>query len=296
MKGRYLIVFLLLGGVVYGLTTVVSSMLAEENPMSASSVSVDWSSVPDVGTSSRVGGSSVSVPMSSRSANRLFHHPAVYAVPQGSAHSGSVSGYAAGGYPAAGGASQGVYLTTSSSLQSYGGGAESGVYTSAGSHSAMSSASSLSGSSMSTPSMSISLSPAVSAFRSVSPSVATAYASADQTLSSRKGAQRRKSNGTTTIDGAWTNWLENEWAGGKDDLTLDELRALYEKMRAEDAQFADTYTWEDFLEWFGYRQQDETFKWHLPIGDGVPFMLIVCAFVCLYKYLTNRKLTKEISK
>ncbi len=315
MKGRYLIVFLLLGGVVYGLTTVVSSMLAEENPMSASSVSVDWSSVPDVGTSSRVGGSSVSVPMSSRSANRLFHHPVAYAVsaPQGSAHSGSVSGYAAGGYPAAGGASQGVYLTTSSSLQSYGGGAESGVYTSAGSHSAMSSASSSASSvmsssgSMGTMGSGVSLAPS-SSF--ASPSYAYAYtstmsyASSVQQSAPRRNGQRR-TPGTIAGNDEWERWFD--WYVGQDDatggwtfsddtyyFTEEQLRAAYEYWKANQSGMMPTVkTFEDWLAWITGESNNTRYQLS-PIGDGIIVLLLlsmVYMIAILYKqYKMNRKI------
>ncbi len=102
----------------------------------------------------------------------------------------------------------------------------------------------------------------------------------------------RKKN-SVTIDDAWMNWLENEWAEGRDNLTLEELRTLYEKMRANDAQFADTYTWEDFLEWFGYRSQDESFRWRLPLGDGVPVLLFLCALCALYINVQSRNRVKR---
>lgn len=46
MNSRYLIVLLLLGGIVYGLTTAVGGMQAEDEPMSVCSAQVEWSSVP----------------------------------------------------------------------------------------------------------------------------------------------------------------------------------------------------------------------------------------------------------
>ena len=102
----------------------------------------------------------------------------------------------------------------------------------------------------------------------------------------------RKKNGVT-IDDAWTHWLENEWKDGRNNLTLGELRALYDKMRAEDKHFADTYTWEDFLEWFGYRSQDESFRWRLPLGDGVPVLLFLCALCALYINVQSRNRVKR---
>lgn len=299
MNSRYLIVLLLLGGIVYGLTTAVGGMLAEDEPMSVCSAQVEWSSVPNVGVSAPAE-RSFSVPASSRHGSSLFHHPAVYSavsVPQGCSGSGLTTGVPSSGTYAVSSAyspSQGLYLTSSAVLQSYGGGAESGMYASSGSHSAVSSVSpSSAGVSLGATSISpVAYSPSYS---SVFSSAALVYASADQTLSARKGAQRR-TNGTPTIDDAWTHWLENEWACGCNDLTLDKLRALYDKMREQDKNFADTYTWEDFLEWFGYRQNDETFKWRLPVGDGVPFLLLLCACTCVYIYVRNRKYKEEISK
>ena len=288
--------FLLLGGVVYGLTTAVGNMLAEEDPMPAYSSSVVWSSVPDVGSSARGGGSSVSVPVSSRTSS-LFRHPAVYSVPapQGYA-SANRPAYAAassaaplvsGGYPASSAypVSGGLYLTSSATLQSYGGGTESAAYTSAGSHSAMSSASSLSGTSMSAPSMGVSLSPAVSPFWSASPSVATAYASADQSLSSRKGALRRK-NGVS-IEDTYYQWLQsNAWdyAAGSNTLSESQIRALWETLCANNEDFALTYTYEEFYNWFLSKQSDESFKWKLPVGEGIPCLLLLCVGYVIVRY------------
>lgn len=299
MNSRYLIVLLLLGGIVYGLTTAVGGMLAEDEPMSVCSARVEWSSVPNVGVSAPAE-RSFSVPASSCRGSSLFHHPAVYSgvsVPQGCSGSGLTMGVPSSGTYAVSSAyspSQGLYLTSSAVLQSYGGGAESGMYVSSGSHSAVSSVSP-SSAGVSLGAMSVSPVAYSPSYSSAFSSAAPVYASADQTLSARKGAQRR-TNGTPTIDDAWTHWLENEWAGGRNDLTLGKLRALYDKMRAEDKNFADTYTWEDFLEWFGYRQNDETFKWRLPVGDGVPFLLLLCACTYVYIYIRNRKYKEEISK
>lgn len=299
MNSRYLIVLLLLGGIVYGLTTAVGGMLAEDEPMSVCSAQVEWSSVPNVGVSAPAE-RSFSVPASSRHGSSLFHHHAVYSgvsVPQGYSGSGLTTGVPSSGTYAVSSAyspSQGLYLTSSAVLQSYGGGAESGMCASSGSHSAVSSVSP-SSTGVSLGAMSVSPVAYSPSYSSAFSSAAPVYASADQTLSARKGAQRR-TNGTPTIDDAWTHWLENEWAGGRNDLTLGELRALYDKMREQDKNFADTYTWEDFLEWFGYRQNDETFKWRLPVGDGVPFLLLLCACTCVYIYVRNRKYKEEISK
>lgn len=295
MNGRYLIVFLLLGGVLYGLTTAVGNMLAEEDPMSVYSAYVDYPSVPVVGASSRGGSPVVPVPVSSRTAS-LFRHPAVYSVfvPQGCASADrpayaavssalplvSESYSASSAYPVSGG----LYLTSSATLHSYGGGTESVAYISSGTHSAIPSASSLSGTSM-TPPVSVPLSPALSPSWSASPSVATAYASADQTLSARKGAQRR-TNGIT-IEDTYYQWLQsNSWAfgAGADNLSESQVRALWDALCANNDDFALTYTYEEFYNWFLSKQSDETFKWKLPIGEGVPYLLLLCVGYVIVRY------------
>lgn len=289
MKSRYLIVLLLLGGIVYGLTTAVGGMLAEDEPMSVCSAQVEWSSVPNVGVSAPAE-RSFSVPASSRRSSSLFHHPAVYSgvsVPQGYSGSGLTMGVPSSGTYAVSSAyspSQGLYLTSSAVLQSYGGGAESGMYASSGSHSA---ASSVSPSSAGVSLDAMSVSPVASSpsYSSVFSSAAPVYASADQTLSARKGAQRRK-NGVT-IEDTYYQWLQsNSWAfgAGADNLSESQVRALWDALCANNEDFALTYTYEEFYNWFLSKQSDETFKWKLPVGEGVPYLLLLCVGYVIVRY------------
>lgn len=289
MNSRYLIVLLLLGGIVYGLTTAVGGMLAEDEPMSVCSAQVEWSSVPNVGVSAPAE-RSFSVPASSRHGSLLFHHPAMYSgvsVPQGCSGSGLTTGVPSSGTYAVSSAyspSQGLYLTSSAVLQSYGGGAESGMYASSGSHSAASSVSS-SSADVSLGAMSVSPVAYSPSYSSASSSAAPVYASADQTLSARKGAQRRK-NGVT-IEDTYYQWLQsNSWAfgAGADNLSESQVRALWDALCANNEDFALTYTYEEFYNWFLSKQSDETFKWKLPVGEGVPYLLLLCVGYVIVRY------------
>lgn len=289
MNSRYLIVLLLLGGIVYGLTTVLGGMLAEDEPMSVCSAQVEWSSVPNVGVSAPAE-RSFSVPASSRHGSLLFHHPAVYSgvsVPQGCSGSGLTTGVPSSGTYAVSSAyspSQGLYLTSSAVLQSYGGGAESGMYASSGSHSAVSSVSP-SSTGVSLGAMSVSPVAYSPSYSSAFSSAAPVYASADQTLSARKGAQRRK-NGVT-IEDTYYQWLQsNSWAfgAGADNLSESQVRALWDALCANNEDFALTYTYEEFYNWFLSKQSDETFKWKLPVGEGVPCLLLLCVGYVIVRY------------
>lgn len=289
MNSRYLIVLLLLGGMVYGLTTAVGGMQAEDEPMSVCPAQVEWSSVPNVGVSAPAE-RSFSVPASSRHGSSLFHHPAVYSgvsVPQGCSGSGLTTGVPSSGTYAVSSAyspSQGLYLTSSAVLQSYGGGAESGMYASSGSHSAVSSVSP-SSTGVSLGAMSVSPVAYSPSYSSAFSSAAPVYASADQTLSARKGAQRRK-NGVT-IEDTYYQWLQsNSWAfgAGADNLSESQVRALWDALCANNEDFALTYTYEEFYNWFLSKQSDETFKWKLPVGEGVPCLLLLCVGYVIVRY------------
>lgn len=180
--------------------------------------------------------------------------------------------------------SQGLYLTSSAVLQSYGGGAESGMYASSGSHSAVSSVSP-SSAGVSLGAMSVSPVAYSPSYSSAFSSVALVYASADQTLSARKGAQRRK-NGVT-IEDTYYQWLQsNSWAfgAGADNLSESQVRALWDALCANNEDFALTYTYEEFYNWFLSKQSDETFKWKLPVGEGVPCLLLLCVGYVIVKY------------
>ncbi len=280
--------------------------------MSAYSASVEWSQAPAVGMYSRGGGSSVQVPVLSRTGS-LFRHPTVYSVsvPQGCA-SVDRPAYAAASsaYPVSGG----LYLTSSATLQSYGGGTESAAYTSSGSHSVAPSASSLSGSSiMSTPAMSISLSPAVSPFYSFAAqssyafavsSAAMPYTSVQQQSAPRRNGTRR-TVGTIGGNDEWVNWFD--WYVNQEDatggwtlsegtyyFTKEQLRAAYEYWKSTQSSTMPTiHTFEDWLAWITGDSNNSRYQL-VPIGDGMCMLLmlaVVYAVAVLYKqYRMNRKI------
>lgn len=302
MNSRYLIVLLLLGGIVYGLTTAVGGMLAEDEPMSVCSAQVEWSSVPNVGVSAPAE-RSFSVPASSRHGSSLFHHPAVYSgvsVPQGCSGSGLTTGVPSSGTYAVSSAyspSQGLYLTSSAVLQSYGGGAESGMYASSGSHSAVSSVSP-SSAGVSLGAMSVSPVAYSPSYSSVSPSYALAaapsampYTSAQQSAPHRNGPRRAPG----TIGGTLDNWIQGldpngDYLHGIEDgiwyFYEDKLRELYENAIANGDLPVGT-TWEQFLTWFG--KQDKYQFYNAPLPNGVGVLCVLALLYVVAVFVRNRK-------
>ena len=119
----------------------------------------------------------------------------------------------------------------------------------------------------------------------------SSFLSADEYLANSNGNSASSRYRAPSIGGgttaAWLNWLSQQWKDGKTDITLAELRALYDLMRAQDGDFANTYTWEDFYNWFLSQQGSEGFKWALPVGDGTWVMLILITLYLLYKTLIS---------
>lgn len=311
MNGRYLIVFLLLGGVLYGLTTAVGNMLAEEDPMSVYSAQVEYPSVPVVGASSRGGSPVVPVPVSSRTAS-LFRHPAVYSVsvPQGCASADrpayaavssatplvSESYSASSAYPV----SIGLYLTSSATLHSYGGGTESAEYISSGSHSAIPSASpssagvSLGAMSVSPIASSPSYSSVYSSYALAAAPSAMPYTSALQSAPHRNGPRRAPG----TIGGTLDNWIQglehsgSYWHGEENGIWYfyeNELRALYESAIANGDLPVGT-TWDQFLKWFANQSSKYQF-YTAPLPDGIG---VLCLFALLYMGIQLLKYHKRI--
>lgn len=308
MNSRYLIVLLLLGGIVYGLTTAVAVCWQRMNLCRYVSAQVEWSSVPNVGVSAPAE-RSFSVPASSRRGSSLFHHPAVYSgvsVPQGYSGSGLTTGVPSSGTYAVSSAyspSQGLYLTSSAVLQSYGGGAESGMYASSGSHSA---ASSVSPSSAGVSLGAMSVSPVASSpsYSSVSSSYALAaapsampYTSAQQSAPHRNGSRRAPG----TIGGTLDNWIQGlvnqptpgSYLHGKENgiwyFYEDELRALYESAIANGDLPVGT-TWDQFLKWFANQSSKYQF-YTAPLPDGIG---VLCLFALLYMGIQLLKYHKRI--
>lgn len=286
-------------------------MLAEEDPMSVYSAQVEYPSVPAVGASSREGSPVVPVSVSSRTVS-LFRHPAVYSVsvPQGCA-SADRPAYAAvssalplvsenysasSAYPVSGG----LYLTSSATLHSYGGGTESVAYISSGSHSA---ASSVSPSSTGVSLGAMSVSPIASSpsYSSVSSSYALAaapsampYTSAQQSAPHRNGPRRAPG----TIGGTLDNWIQglehsgSYWHGEENGIWYfyeNELRALYESAIANGDLPVGT-TWDQFLKWFANQSSKYQF-YTAPLPDGIG---VLCLFALLYMGIQLLKYHKRI--
>lgn len=310
MNGRYLIV-LLLGGVLYGLTTAVGNMLAEEDPMSVYSAQVDYPCVPVVGASSRGGSPVVPVPVSSRTAS-LFRHPAVYSVsvPQGCASAdrpayaavSSATPLASGSYSASSAypVSGGLYLTSSATFHSYGGGTESAAYISSGSHSAASSVSpsstgvSLGAMSVSPIASSPSYSSVYSSYALAAAPSAMPYTSAQQSAPHRNGPRRAPG----TIGGTLDNWIQglehsgSYWHGEENGIWYfyeNELRALYESAIANGDLPVGT-TWDQFLKWFANQSSKYQF-YTAPLPDGIG---VLCLFALLYMGIQLLKYHKRI--
>lgn len=311
MNSRYLIVLLLLGGIVYGLTTAVGGMLAEDEPMSVCSAQVEWSSVPNVGVSAPAE-RSFSVPASSRHGSSLFHHPAMYSgvsVPQGCSGSGLTTGVPSSGTYAVSSAyspSQGLYLASSAVLQSYGGGAESGMYASSGSHSAVSSVSP-SSADVSLGAMSVSPVAYSPSYSSVSPSYALAAAPSPSAMPYTSAPHRngpRRAPGTIGGNDEWVNWFDwyvnqedatGGWtvSGGTYYFTEEQLRAAYEYWKNTQSSTMPTiHSFEDWLAWITGDSNNSRYQL-APIGDGMYMLLwlaVVYAVAVLYKqYRMSKK-------
>ena len=95
---------------------------------------------------------------------------------------------------------------------------------------------------------------------------------------------RRNVPGIGDTGTAWWNWLNARYPEGKDDLTLAELEQLYRDMTG-DNDFSDTYTWQQFLDWFYSKQGTDGFLWKLPLSDALPFVLLLAALwaICIYR-------------
>lgn len=116
------------------------------------------------------------------------------------------------------------------------------------------------------------------------------YLSADAYLAYNSGIPNRLRVGTIGgSDGLFLNWLESKlwgYGSGNMQLTIEDLRKLYEKACEQDAQFAETHSFEDFLNWFIETQDTrEGFKWHLPVGNSLIPLLILALLYVGYKCL-----------
>lgn len=115
------------------------------------------------------------------------------------------------------------------------------------------------------------------------------YLSADAYLAYNSGIPNRAKAPTIGGEGTYLQWLESKlwgYAGGNMQLTIQELQDLYNAACSEDAEFAETHSFEDFLNWFIETQDTrEGFKWHLPVGNSLIPLLILALLYVGYKCL-----------
>lgn len=115
------------------------------------------------------------------------------------------------------------------------------------------------------------------------------YLSADAYLAYSSGIPNRAKAPTIGGEGTYLHWLESElwgYGSGNMQLTIEDLRKLYEEACAKDAQFAETHSFEDFLNWFIETQDTrEGFLWHLPVGNSLIPLLILALLYVGYKCL-----------
>ena len=236
-------------------------------------------------------------------AGSLFRHRTVSSYAPAHRSPMANSQYSIGGTPSysSKGASA-LYTTSSATMKSFGnGGMGAGVAMSGGSVRATSSQPATAAAVVSMPSL------PTPAFSSTS-SAARSSVSMEQLLASASAASYQGIGNTTaggpmgmrgrrnTAPGlgtdVWIGWLDDEWSGGYDQVTLDELRDLYVRMTG-DTDFSNEKLWQAFLDWFNGKQSDDTFGWYwAPISDAIPFLLLLCA---VYAWIVYRRAKKQQS-
>lgn len=236
-------------------------------------------------------------------AGSLFRHRTVSSYAPAHCSPMANSQYPIGGMPSySSKGTSALYTTSSATMKSFGnGGMGAGVAMSGGSVRATSSQPATAAAVVSMPSL------PTPAFSSTS-SAARSSVSMEQLLASASAASYQGIGNTTaggpmgmrsrrnTAPGlgtdVWIGWLDDEWSGGYDQVTLDELRDLYVRMTG-DTDFSNTALWDAFLAWFEGKQSDDTFGWYwAPISDAIPFLLLLCA---IYAWVVYRKAKKQQS-
>ncbi len=204
--------------------------------------------------------------------------------------------------PLASSPSGGLYTTSSAELRSFGGGGNGGgVSMSGGSVKSSGPSMASAGLGVSMPSTSVfaynakrNNSTANDVMSSVSGDIAMASSQAYAGIGNTTGP--RGMNGRKNVPGIggneWTGWLESEWEGGCDGITMDMLRDLYVKMTG-DTDFSNEELWDSFLAWFEGNQSNDKFGWYwVPISDAIPFVLLLCFAYALVIY-RKTKLAKK---
>ena len=103
-------------------------------------------------------------------------------------------------------------------------------------------------------------------------------------VSNPMGLQGRRRIG---IEDNYIGWLNYEWLGGAEGLTMEQLRNLYVKMTG-DTDFANEEAWIAFWEWFQNSQSDD-FAWKLlPVSDATWFVLLLCLMYAVVVYRKSK--------
>lgn len=115
------------------------------------------------------------------------------------------------------------------------------------------------------------------------------YLSADAYLAYNSSIPNRAKAPTIGGEGTYLQWLASTlwgYSGGNMQLTIQELQDLYNAACLNDAEFAETHSFEDFLNWFIETQDTrEGFLWHLPVGNSLIPLLILALLYVGYKCL-----------
>lgn len=225
-------------------------------------------------------------------ASSMFRHRAAFSYAHAGASSSAITSSPMASMPQGG-----LYATSSAEFHSFGGGNTGGVSISGGAVSAASPSASATGLTTTMPSTSMyayannRIASSVvtnDLMSSVSGDIAMASSQAYAGIgNTTKGIAGRKN--VPGIGGEWTGWLDTEWSGGSNDITLEMLEDLYAKMTG-DTDFSNQEQWYAFLAWFEGNQSNENFGWYwAPISDAVPFMLFLCLAYALYVYFRTKK-------
>ena len=91
----------------------------------------------------------------------------------------------------------------------------------------------------------------------------------------------------------WEEALGSDFSGysnGAEGLTMEQIRALYVACTG-DLNFDNEESWNAFWAWLNMQQADDGFKWKLlPLGDAVPFVLLLCLlYACVVCYKVRKQ-------
>lgn len=88
----------------------------------------------------------------------------------------------------------------------------------------------------------------------------------------------------------WEEALGEDLSGGAEGLTKDQIMALY-LAATGDTDFSNQQQWDAFWAWLNMQQENDSFKWKLlPLGDAIPFILLLCLlYVGVVRYRARKQ-------